>query len=87
MPVFIYAFNKRGLSSRVGSSAIRFNTASTWGFPVLIKKSAIITPRIVVTGVGAKRVTAEIEAVGLGEMAGATNETGVIGVGLKYPGL
>lgn len=75
-------FNRKGLSNKAGLSAIRFNTALTWGFPVLIMKSAIITPRMVVTGAGAKAVSAETEAIGPEEKAGTASETGLAGAGL-----
>lgn len=55
---------------------IRFNTADTWGFPVFIKISAIITPNVVVTVTGMRSLNAEIDAVGAGLMIGAENETG-----------
>ncbi|MGA1842919.1 MAG: hypothetical protein ACMUIU_20070 [bacterium] len=63
---------------------IKFKTASTCGFPVLIKKSAIITPAMVVIGVnGTRVVTADTEAIGFGFIAGVVNVAGNIGTGFK----
>lgn len=62
---------------------IKFNTASTCGFPVLIKKSAIITPAMVVMGVsGTSVVNADTEAMGFGFIAGVGNVAGNRGTGL-----
>ena len=77
-----------GVSSNEGSWAIRFNTAVTSGFPVLMIKSAIITPKIVVTGAkGISPVAAEMEATGLDAIAGAVNVEVGTGVGLILTGL
>lgn len=62
LPVFISTSNSIGLSSNAGFRMIKFNTASTWGLPLLIERSAIITPAMVVTGDnGTSVVTAKIE--------------------------
>ena len=88
LPVFINASNSIGLSSNAGFRMIKFNNAATWGLPVLIKKSAITTPPMVVTGVNGKSdVTAETEAMGPGGIAAVGNVAGDTGEELRQTGL
>ena len=56
LPVLISASNRRGLSSRVGSFAIRARTALTCGLPVLISADASKTENVISVAAGAAAV-------------------------------